>query len=269
MNKKILKILTGLSAIAFAGLMSFVPATNVQAGTIGNGAVLNIDLPEENISYYENSNDYSVSTDLSYLNMNIQYANTDYIECNIWLNTQSNTEENFTLALSIPYEINSFAFSRFYYVDYENGPIYSYSANGNTITVDACTCSDGYFDAIWHITLGGLYNPSVTTNLLYEDINNTANDIIKAAAGMNHDGSENPQKVVFYNYNGAINYRIINALAKTQGVTLLYTFEYQGYVFTSAITSENAANIILENEDWYGSCYIAQNCPTALVGVAQ
>ena len=86
---------------------------------------------------------------------------------------------------------------------------------------------------------------------------------------INPDGTVNETKTVEYNYNYAINEKIIEKLAQADGVTLLYTFEYEGYVFTSAITSEDAAKIFSKDIPWYGPCYIAKHCPTVLVDVVK
>ncbi len=99
-------------------------------------------------------------------------------------------------------------------------------------------------------------------------INEKVNEIDMAFNGHNADGTVNETKTVEYNYNYAINEKIIEKLAQADGVTLLYTFEYEGYVFTSAITSEDAAKIFSKDIPWYGPCYIASNCPTVMVGVA-
>lgn len=99
-------------------------------------------------------------------------------------------------------------------------------------------------------------------------INTKIDEIEKAVQGLNADGTVNETKTVEYNYNYAINEKIIEKLAQADGVTLLYTFEYEGYVFTSTITSEDAAKIFSKDIPWYGPCYIASNCPTVMVGVA-
>ena len=107
-----------------------------------------------------------------------------------------------------------------------------------------------------------------TSSEFTQSINNKICDIDMAFKGLNPDGTENPDKTVVYECKGAVNSRIISALAKSEGVTLLYTFEYEGYVFTSTITSEDAARIFSADIPWYGPCYIASNCPTVMVGVA-
>ena len=103
----------------------------------------------------------------------------------------------------------------------------------------------------------------------YEEIEKKVKEIALASQGRSADGSPNPLKVVEYKTTGAISSKIIKALMNSEGVTLIYTFEYEGYVFTSAITSEMAAQIFIEGEDWYGPCYIAKHCPTVLVDVVK
>ena len=90
-----------------------------------------------------------------------------------------------------------------------------------------------------------------------------------AFRGLNPDGTVNATKTVEYVYNGAVSKNIIDKLAHADGVTLLYTFEYEGYVFTSVISSADAAKIFSTDIPWYGPCYIASNCPTVMVGVAE
>lgn len=277
MNKKFLKILTGFSAMAVAGALSFVPAKAVNAGTLLTSYSRDISIFDNNGNPIENVNDtsanYETSIDLDY----IWYWSSGYTqqsEANVYLEASNQASEDFTVRFSIPYNVTDFSFNH-YYSGRQSGPIASYSANGNIITISGTTF-EGYFDVYFDVAYSGsaaevpFANLSdKETDVFYNSIKTTADDIIKAGQGINHDGSENPQKVVFYNCNGSINYRIIQALAKTQGVTLLYTFEYQGYVFTSAITSEMASQIFIEGEDWYGCCYIAKHCPTVPVDVVK
>ncbi|MBP3754516.1 MAG: hypothetical protein J6I66_06640 [Lachnospiraceae bacterium] len=287
MNNKFLKILTGFSAIAVAGVLSFIPAKAVNAGTVSN------------TMYYINENDgngsrtidtgvitdYSVSSDLQELYYDLTFDNYgDCTSLNVWLNT-CNASQSFELHFLTPCNLPELSFERYYYDFYDEyvygdcGFLNSFSINGNTVYISGTSSGDdtsfssaGYFDVLFSNRASSPYisdEDDIIIREFYNSINTTADDIIKAAQGINHDGSENPQKVVFYNCNGAINYRIINALANAQGVTLFYTFEYEGYVFTSAITSEMASQILIEGEDWYGCCYIAKHCPTIPVDVVK
>ncbi len=268
MNKKFLKILTGFSAMAVAGVLSFVPATRAEAAISTYGYRFTIHDDEQN--YSGMSEDFTSTIDLDILDMYGEGYH-DNLTANIYFwGTELN--EDFTMTFTTPFPVSSIDFLEYYeqndenYIAGQDGIIYSVSADGYTITIIGNSANRGGIDAWYRIALG---SPKTPDDLFSEEITTTVEDIVKAAQGINHDGSENPQKVVFYNCNGAVNYRIIQALAKTQGVTLLYTFEYQGYVFTSAITSEMAAQIFIEGEDWYGPCYIAKHCPTVLVDVVK
>ena len=256
MNNKFLKILTGISAMAVAGVLSIIPATNVFAAQYHGSTVITdhqIDdtawtIPEEIpadilITYSGNGSanlENYMAWASEFLDHSYVFAAELFFDTDIPEGTTGNIDFDFVF----------------------DGVHYRGSAELNA-SYDRYLCIEnfGYIDLSSFIVAD-----EQSSNEFYISINNTVDDISKAAQGINHDGSENHQKVVFYNCNGAVNYRIIQALAKTQGVTLLYTFEYQGYVFTSAITSEMAAQIFIEGEDWYGPCYIAKHCPTALIG---
>ncbi len=108
-------------------------------------------------------------------------------------------------------------------------------------------------------------NPEVKS--FYAGIDNTVNEIGLAMQGLNGDGSVNTNGIVEYKSNTAISPKIIKALMNAKNVTLIYTFEYQGIIFRSVITPEAAAAMYSETIEWYGPCYIAQNCPTVPVGL--
>ncbi len=101
--------------------------------------------------------------------------------------------------------------------------------------------------------------------LMYQNINNTVNEIGLAAQGLNADGSANPTKTVFYSAP-SVNASIIKAVMNAKGVTFFVTYEYEGYVFCSAITPELAAVMFREDIVWYGPAYIATYCPTVMIG---
>ena len=259
MNKKLLKILTGFSAIAVAGVLSVIPANNVFAGQYSGSSIC-----------VDHQIDVNSWTDIEVYDANLLYE---------YSGTGSTNVVNYFSVVDYLLDNSTMFFS---FLEFDSD-----LPEGATGNVDFDFILDGVhyrgsvalterdnqelalegwepFDLSSCVLLEG--QPS---DEFYNSINTTADDIIKAAQGINHDGSENPEKVVFYNCNGAINYRIINALAKAQGVTLFYTFEYEGYVFTSAITSEMASQILIEGEDWYGCCYIAKHCPTIPVDVVK
>ncbi len=102
---------------------------------------------------------------------------------------------------------------------------------------------------------------------MYQHIDEKKKEIDLASKGLNADGSANPTKTVFYSA-GALNGSLMNAMTDAEGVTLLFTYQYAGYEFCSAITPEIARQIFREDIPWYGPCYIAMYCPTVMVGPA-
>lgn len=102
---------------------------------------------------------------------------------------------------------------------------------------------------------------------MYEDINQTANEVALAVQGMNFDGSANPAKIVECE-GGALNGIIMNSMTKAPGVTLFFDYNYAGYRFRSAITPELAAQYFSTDIPWYGPCYIAERFPTVMTGPA-
>ena len=103
----------------------------------------------------------------------------------------------------------------------------------------------------------------------YEEIERKVDEIRLASQGLSADGSPNPSRVVNYNTTGAISSRIIKALMNSEGVTLIYTFEYEGIIFRSVITSESARAMYSETIDWYGPCYVAIFCPPVPIGLVK
>ena len=101
----------------------------------------------------------------------------------------------------------------------------------------------------------------------YQHINDTANEIGLAAQGLNADGSVNETKTVFYSAPSVYS-SIIKAVMNAEGVTFFVTYEFDGYVFCSAITPEYAAEMYREDITWYGPAYIANHCPTVMIGQA-
>ncbi len=102
---------------------------------------------------------------------------------------------------------------------------------------------------------------------MYEDINQTANEVALAVQGMNFDGSANPSKIVECE-GEALNGIIMNSMTNAPGVTLFFDYNYAGFRFRSAITPELAAQYFNANIPWYGPCYIAERFPTVMTGPA-
>ena len=252
MKNIIAKVLLGISAMAVAGALSFVPATNVSAYDFTSSNIL-VEHEEED-GWWEIDGGAAGT-------INFSYTGTGSLvpeDACLWVSRFADNSSIIWASVWFGDEVPEGASG---YADF------SFEFGGEEYK-GRINLTNGYYD----LYNDDLYDLSLflqTPTAFYRTIDSKVNDIVKAAQGIGHDGSENPQKVVFYDCKGAVNYRIIQALAQTQGVTLFYTFEYQGYVFTSAITSEMAAQIFIEGEDWYGPCYIAKYCPTVLVDVVK
>ena len=100
---------------------------------------------------------------------------------------------------------------------------------------------------------------------MYQQIKDKANEIKLAAQGLNADGSVNATKTVYYNAP-ALNAEIIKALMNSNGVSLVVTYNFAGYEFTSTITSEKAKEMYNADITWYGPAYIAKYCGATWTG---
>lgn len=258
MNNKFLKILTGFSAMAVAGLLSLAPATNVSAATIP--------VDGTNILYWVEDESGWTGTEIPGASGSISYSGTgtdNVWSAYIWVDKGIDIPAYVYAEISFYQDINSASSGNAEFEFVLNGKTYRGSFALDIIDDNFISTSTIYYLSQFAVP------DSTPLDEFYNDINNTVNDIGLAAKGFNADGSANPDKTVYYNCKGAINYRIIKELAKTEGVTLVYTFEYKGYVFTATITSEDAAKIFSEGIIWYGPCYIANYCPTVLVDVVK
>ncbi len=255
MKNIIAKVLLGISAMAVAGLLSLAPATNVSAATIPFDGT--------NILYWvEDESGRWTYTEIPGASGSISYSGTgtdNVWSANIWVDKGIDVPACVNAEISFHQDINSAS---------SGNAEFEFVLNGNTyrgsFALDYIGDNFMSTDTIYYLSQFAVDD---SNDGFYKEINNTVNEVELAAKGLNSDGSENPNKVVEYKCNGAINYKVINALANTEGVTLLYTFEYQGYIFTSTITSADAAKIYAEGVDWYGPCYIANNCGATMIGV--
>ncbi len=100
---------------------------------------------------------------------------------------------------------------------------------------------------------------------MYQQIKDKANEIGLAAQGLNADGSVNATKTVYYTAP-SVNAEIIKALMNAEGVTLVVTYTYEGFEFTSTITPEKARAMYREDITWYGPAYIAKFCSATWTG---
>ena len=256
MNFKVSKIITGISALIIAGIISVAPANLVHAGeaTYSN----------ENINVYNNGVHSIIPGNLHY-----SYTGTTDTPLNHDMTIDNGAPGfngqfiiNSSIAFTNPIDSSgtcSVEFNFTYQGVAYYGIINLYNQGNHFITNPA---HPEYLSS--YVDTRNLAGPQAFARAINEKVN----EIDMAFNGLNADGTVNETKTVEYNYNYAISEKIIEKLVQAEGVTLLYTFEYEGYVFTSAITSEDAAKIFSKDIPWYGPCYIASNCPTVMVGVA-
>ena len=282
MNKKILNVLTGISALAIAGLLSIIPSSVSHAAPSQAPATVNttIHVEDSRLGYaptlatpYETDVncefEYSYSGNATITGVDIygfrfsveDTTQTIQGECMLFSDAGGFSEGD-TLGGTF----------RFTYA----GLNYAASINHSVYpTAGGCGGSFNFNET-------GDYevhpsNPSTpgtpagdpAAKEFNEAINNTVNEIELAILGLNADGTVNESKTVEYKCRGAINPKIINALAHAENVTLIYTFEYEGIIFQSAITSEAAAAMYSPTIPWYGPCYIAENTNTIPIGFAK
>ncbi len=256
MNFKVSKIITGISALIIAGIISVAPANLVHAGEatyandnihVMNNQVLS-QIPGSLHYSYTGTTDTPIIHDMTIDNGVPGYNGQFIINSEIVFTNPIDSSGTCSVEFNFTYQGVA------YY-----GIINLYN-QGNAFMTNLAHpyFLSSYADA------RDLAGPQAFARAINEKIN----DIDMAFKGLNPDGTVNETKTVEYNYNYAINEKIIEKLAQADGVTLLYTFEYEGYVFTSVITSEDAAKIFSKDIPWYGPCYIASNCPTVMIGVA-
>ena len=264
MKKKIFSLLTGLSMIVLTGLLSIIPA-QVCWAVPGNSLYV----PEPGDTIYVDADSYSEL--LSTYNSSICYTNWTYYGVDPSLNTISNRGFNLIISSDGTQRVGAFtafndvvpddAYATVSFNLEYNGVPYSGTLNVSDTTLNLL------FITIYDRIVAFPVNAGFPLKEFYDSIDKKTDEIILALQGLNPDGSENPEMTVYYDFNGAISEKIIRALAQSEGVTLIYTFEYEGYTFRSTITSELAKEIMSPDIPWYGPCYIACNCPTEFVAV--
>ena len=73
-------------------------------------------------------------------------------------------------------------------------------------------------------------------------------------------------RVIEFNEGTALPGNIMAAMANSNGVTLKFTFWYEGFEFTTTITGEDAKKVYDPKVEWCGPCYLAENFPTVWTG---
>ncbi|MBP8968507.1 MAG: hypothetical protein KBG42_04405 [Lachnospiraceae bacterium] len=285
MNNKISEILIGITAVISAGVISIIPASSAQAAIANPTAAASNETHEIKLIDDIFSNSFS-----GIIPGTVQWSYSGVSDYTIINNSQI-----LAICPSIPVEdVNLLS---------QSYPVLDITGISNYNSVDIIIAGTVFVNdpgeasgtAVYDFTYNGVsYSGALELSQMYpknlrrlngiqiiipvidngpeefrKSINDKVTEIELAVKGLNADGSIDESKTVEYNCKGAINHKIIEALAKAEGVTLIYTFEYQGYVFTSTITSADAAKMYSPDIDWYGPCYIANNCPTAMIGVVE
>lgn len=300
MNKKFLSILTGVSALAVAGLLSIIPASVSHAeGPSQAPATVNTTISVRDwrpvITDSSTSPDPFASPYQTDVNCEFEYSLSSDATSNgacsfsyLWISIYGNAHNSLSgegRFSGINYGDTISGTFRFTY----DGMNYAASINTDLDPVVPSNCT--YFDVDIdsddiHATVVPSSSPATSNNpvnpstpgtpaddpaakAFNEAINNTVNEIELAILGLNADGTVNETRTVEYKSSGAISPKIISALAHAENVTLIYTFEYEGIIFQSAITSEAAAAMYSPTIPWYGPCYIATFCPPIPIGFVQ
>ena len=325
MNKKILHILTGVSALAVAGLLSIIPASVAHASvpsqpvsetptTITFTETLDIydftgmDVEPTSMPDSLPSIDTTVETSfelsLTGMNNDVDWQNTFNISnyssflyfspeaqaINIFMGLYDGGAESSSSGnafFSLTYNGNVYAGNIRLYPDSSNNALlgsgvgnYNYipdvddddePSTSDPVDSEDPVDTEGEGDEsdpeVPEIIVGGGEVPD--DKAFYEEIEKKVKEIALASQGLSADGSPNPLKVVEYKTTGAISSKIIKALMNSEGVTLIYTFEYEGIIFRSVITSESARAMYSETIDWYGPCYVAIFCPPVPIGLVK
>lgn len=297
MNKKFLSILTGVSALAVAGLLSIIPSSVSHAAPSQAPATVTTIHVEDHRSGYAYPDGSPAATDV---NCEFEYSYSGRANiCNVSFRylqftiSQSGTAQQLNCDGRIDDTVSSFG-PRITMRDSISGTFrftYAGSNYAASIHTSVAPTDSGYSGAFSFYETDDYEihpsNPSTpgtpaapsenpgtpsddpAAKAFNEAINNTVNEIELAILGLNADGTVNETRTVEYKSSGAISPKIIYALAHAENVTLIYTFEYEGIIFQSAITSEAAAAMYSPTIPWYGPCYIATFCPPIPIGFVQ
>ena len=284
MNKKFLSILTGVSALAVAGLLSIIPASVSHAAPSQAPTTVTTIHVEDSRSGYADPSGTPLETDV---NCEFEYSysgnatilGVDFDRFHFIVNDTTQTIQGDCTLLTSPDPNNFFSQGntiggtfRFTYA------ASNYAASINTSVNPTYGGDGGTFsfnetgDYEVHPSspaAPGTPSGDPAAKEFNEAINNTVNEISLAILGLNADGTVNETRTVEYKSSGALSPKIIYALAHAENVTLIYTFEYEGIIFQSAITSEAAAAMYSPTIPWYGPCYIATFCPPIPIGFVQ
>lgn len=286
MNKKFLSILTGVSALAVAGLLSIIPSSVSHAApsqapsqaTYNATSTVNVTVMDYRATSSPDPTNVTGTVDWRVHGVQTFTSISNYISATFSISTNSN--QNFSISsngveLSAYNCFNAYVNSSFHFT--YDGTTYAGDVNASCEPV---TSYNGHIGRLSVNAYGNFAVPATSSGSVpsegdpaakefYAAIDNTVNAIGLAIQGFNADGTVNETRTVEYKSSGALSPKIIYALAHAENVTLIYTFEYEGIIFQSAITSEAAAAMYSPTIPWYGPCYIATFCPPIPIGFVQ
>ena len=137
---------------------------------------------------------------------------------------------------------------------------YSISYLGTTYAGTVTLNADSDTEASAYVMAGHV--GSVATGY-YKQINDLKDMIDLVSKDSSLTGEK---RVIEFNIGTALPKDVIATLANSTGVTVKFTFVYKGFEFCTTITSEDAKRIYNPDIEWYGPCFLAENCPTVWTG---
>lgn len=275
MNKLLAKVLTGLSATICGLALSGLFVTPVQAGSNGaSGTITGIYVDDDaSAGGGRSTGDALGNITWSYSGTSAQHSNVgaevywyDANTAELLIYADFTTEDPIGASGSADYDFtyNGNSFSGTLPLDYK---VY-YESNGNIMfySLEGSTFIYGSIDDLINALLNEYFEEE---SPMSQEIASEINDIKLASNGLNPDGTVSADKTITIEGKGALNSNVIRTLANADGVTVNYIYEFAGYKFMSTITSAGAASVFTEDIPWYGPCFLANNFPTAMIGVVE
>lgn len=275
MNKLLAKVLTGLSATICGLALSGLFVTPVHASTGASGTITDFYVDDDasagggrstgdalgNITWSFSG----TSATYNYVGAGIYWFDANNAQLEIYADFDP-TENPVGASGSADYDFtyNGNSFSGTLPLDYK---VY-YESNGNIMfySLEGSTFIYGSIDDLINALLNEYYEEE---SPMSQEIASEINDIKLASNGLNPDGTVSTDKTITIEGKGALNSNVMRTLANADGVTVNYIYEFAGYKFMSTITSAGAASVFTEDIPWYGPCFLANNFPTAMIGVVE
>ncbi len=258
MKEKLSKILLGISAVIAAGFLCILNSISAQAAT---DSLNHIDIYTFDNASQSFSQISSIPATISITAQDVPGGTETYDHSGAFIFVYPDGKVEFGFEIIYTGNVTGYNLT--------STTSYSFDFNGKNFTNTVTIHNDQGFNIGMFYDTILTFDDNDSLTAFGREIENTIDNIEKAIKGMNPDGSVNADGSVYYETPGAVNNTIIKAVADAKAnITLIYTYQYQGYVFQSRITPELAAKLYSENIPWCGPCYVASNCPTVMIGVA-